>query len=100
MPTSLLSEARYVWVALLRSGTPCDQSRWRDWADAQILRAQESPPAWIIDLSLASTHQEALQAVATDLGLEELSPLDLEALLIGFVADRYFKGEIPLDVMW
>jgi len=100
MRLPLQSEARLVWSALLRSGSPCDESRWRGWADAQILQGRGTPPMWLIDLSVASTHHEAQRAVDTDFGLDGCSITDREALIIGFVAGRYFNGELPLEAMW
>jgi len=100
MPASPLSEARNVWVALLRSGTPCDQSWWRAWADTHILSVPGTPATWLAELCTAYTHEQALQAVVTDLGLDNHSTPDPEALLIGFVAARHFNGELAFDLMW
>ena len=95
-----LSEARSLWFALLSSGAPCSASWWRDWADAQILYSDATPPSWMCDLSIASTHDEALRAVAADIGYDKPSTSNVEELLIGFVAGRYFNGELPFDAMW
>ena len=101
MSASPLSEARNVWVALFLSGTPCDQSWWGAWADAHILSVPGTPATWLAELCTASTHEQALQAVVTDLGLDDHSTPDPEALLIGFVAARHFiNGELSFDLMW
>lgn len=98
-----LFHSRQLWVALFRSGVKIDGLVWRDWAGRKI-RALESVPGWVLNLSMVDARNDAMNAVRADMGREYASigseALNDEALLIGFVYERYAAGEIPASKMW
>lgn len=98
-----LFRSRQVWVALFRSGAKVESSVWTDWADSKI-RSLDVPPEWVKNLSLADDNDDAMDAVRTNIG-REYAPigaeaLNDEALLIGFVYERYAAGKISESDMW
>jgi hypothetical protein len=98
-----LFHSRQLWLALFRSGVVINRSTWKDWADSKI-SLLEAVPAWVINLSMADAKIEAMDAVRADIGREYLSidagALSDEALLIGFVYERYAAGEVTASGMW
>jgi hypothetical protein len=99
MKPLLLVEARQVWRAALRAGVKVTAAQWQAWADARLIREQ-APAPWLLALSLAHSSGSALEAVECDIGLEAACWLDPEALVIGFVIERYLNGEVSLEAMW
>ena len=97
-----LFHSRQLWLALFRSGVAVDRSAWRNWADSKI-RSLEAVPAWVLNLFIADAKSEAMDAVRADIGREYLligaRALSDEALLIGFVYERYAAGEVTASDM-
>lgn len=98
-----LFHLRQLWVALFRSGFNIDSSAWRGWSDHKI-SSLEGVPGWVLNLSTADDKDEAMDAVRDDMvreyALIGAEALNDEALLIGFVYERYAAGEIPASTMW
>lgn len=99
-----LFQARQLWMFLLRSGTPCEHSRWQAWADAQTRAITAEVPPWLLALSIAGTRDGAIRALEEDLALESAAfpgqIFERDALTIGFVFARHAEGELSREQMW
>lgn len=98
-----LFHSRQTWMAIFRSGAEIHSSEWTDWADSRI-RSPERMPEWVLNLSMADARGDATNAVRTDIGRDYAEvgaeALDDQALLIGFVYERYAAGDITASGMW
>lgn len=94
-----IDEALLVWSAALESAY-VRPAPWISWADAEILRL-ESPPFWLLELSLTHTVDEAL-TVIWQYGCNCLSPdvwnrIDYTGLYLGFLYLRFERNELKLE---
>jgi len=99
MTFTSISEARWVWLALLRSGVPCEPAQWTAWSEARLF-ATERAPEWLCDFGSAATRDEALHAVSAGIGQETPPEIDEQGLVIGFVVGRHLSGELTFEAMW
>ena len=58
----------HYWVGAVHSKF-ADAADWRQWADREIEKS-DSPPYWVIALSLATSEDEVRQSLAEQLGAE------------------------------
>jgi hypothetical protein len=104
MNSGSLFQARQVWGFLLRSGTPCECSRWQVWADTKIRAINAEVPPWLLALSSARTRNDAIRALEEDLALDSAAfpgqILERDALTIGFVFARHAEGDLSREQMW
>jgi hypothetical protein len=103
MNIDALNETLLIWTVALESGYVCS-SVWSDWADTHILDL-ESPPLWLLELSLAQTVEDAL-FVLHHYGCSQLpqiiwNRIDYAGLYLGFLYLRFKSGELKLeDLLW
>lgn len=96
-----LVQARQIWVALLTANAPCASRDWQRWADRQFLIDVGAHGEWLFRLSMAKSRKEALAVSSAIHGFDwwNTDPQELQVLTVGFVASRYFDGEISFHEM-
>lgn len=100
MTDEITRKAFVVWASRVEAGY-CSLSDVTQWADEQIT-ARDHPPDWLLDLSLASSLEEAARLLRCGSEQELCSPGDVYPsqrwgeLYLGFLFLRYERGELVL----
>jgi hypothetical protein len=96
-----MEEAFWIWAVALESGF-LSWTELERWADAEIARL-DAPPAWLLDLSLAGSSEEAIRILwqgwsrhgeARGFGLGE--GWERGELTLGFLYLRFERGEVSM----
>lgn len=85
----------HYWIAAVHSRF-AEASDWRQWADSEIEKS-ESPPYWVIALSLAASEDEFKQALAEQLETEVRETgrtIYYSEASLGYVYWRYKLGRL------
>ncbi|PSB57532.1 hypothetical protein [Chamaesiphon polymorphus] len=92
-----LDESLLIWTVALESGY-IRSSVWVDWAEKQILEL-DSPPFWLLEVSLANTVEQASILVRKHIKQTHQATwnsIDYNDLYIGFLYLQFERGDLKL----
>src|SRR5262245_14932070 len=91
-----------VWIAAVEAGFVPFPVLVR-WADNQVMRREDAPPRWLLDVSLSGTADEAVQALwrglddqAQRLGTPTEPAPDAARPYLAFLYLRFLRGDLGL----